>query len=294
MPTKPDRAALIGLLDRYREALIARDARRLPLASNVRFTENGQAIALTEGLWCTATGVHEPRYAEFADPQGGAAGFFGVAEENGKPVILGARLKTQDARITEIETLVIRPPGLLFNPEAMRKPTSVYRAVAPSARASRDDLIASANAYFNGIERSNGRMIPVRPDCLRFENGTQTVLAAGADFVPHREGFSVFPWGVAEQIDSGFFAFVARIRDRRFPVIDEEQSLILAVGFFDHPGNVRTVEVKGVGTVELPPFTQSPFSLLIMEAFQVESGKIRGITAVMEPCHYGSKTGWEP
>jgi hypothetical protein len=288
-----DRSALIALLDSYGKALVAHEAKRLPLAPNVRFTENGQTIPLTEGLWCTASGIHTPRYAEFADPRGGAAGFFGVAEENGAQVLLGARLKTEGGLISEIETLVIRPHGLLFNPAAMLKPASVYKTIAPSARASREELVAAASAYFNGIERSNGRMIPVLPDCLRIENGTQTVLAAGADFVPHREGFSVFPMGVADQIDSGFFAYIARIRDRRFPVIDEEQSLVLVIGLFDHPGNVKTVEVKGVGRVDLPPFTQSPFSLLFMEAFQVENGKIRGISAVMEVCPYGYKTGWE-
>jgi hypothetical protein len=288
-----DRAALLGLLDRYRDALIAHDAKQLPLAPNVKFTENGQALALTEGLWATASGAHTPRYAEFADPKGGAAGFSGVVEENGVQVLLGMRLKTDGGLVSEIETLVIRPHGLLFNPAAMLKPTHVYRKIAPSARASREELVAAANAYFDGIEQSNGRMIPVEPDCLRIENGTQTVLAEGADFVPDREGFSVFPLGVADQIDSGFFAYIARIRDRRFPVIDEEQSLVLVTGFFDHPGNVKTVNVKGVGDVELPPFTQSPFSLMIMEAFQVENGKIRGISAVMESCPYGYKTGWD-
>lgn len=287
-----DRAALIGLLDRYGKALIAHDAKSLPLTPSVRFTENGQTIQLTEGLWRTASGIHTPRYAEFADPKGGAAGFFGVAEENGAQVLLGMRLKTEGGLISEIETLVIRPDGLLFNPAGMLKPTHVYRKIAPSARASREELVAAVNAYFNGIEQSNGRMIPVLPECIRIENGTQTVLAEGADFVPQREGFSVFPLGVADQIDTGFFAFVSRIRDRRFPVIDEEQSLVLAAGFFDHPGKMKSVNVKGVGEVEIPPFAQSPFSLMIMEAFQVENGKICGITAVMEPRPYGYKTGW--
>lgn len=288
-----DRAALIGMLDRYCDALIAHDAKRLPLAPNVRFTENGQALPLTEGLWCTASGAHKPRYAEFADPKGGAAGFFSVAEENGVQVLLGMRLRTEGGLISEIETLVIRPPGLLLNPAAMLEPAPVYHKVAPSARASRTELVAAANAYFDGIEQSNGRMIPVEPDCVRFENGTPTVLAPGSDFESDNEGFSVFPMGVADQIDSGFFAYIARIRDRHFPVIDEEQSLVLVTGIFDHPGNVKSVNVKGVGKVDLPSFTQSPFSLLIMEAFQVENGKIRGISAVMEACFYGYKTGWE-
>src|SRR5262245_6272384 len=51
-----DRSCLIGFLDRYVDALVARDPSRLPLARTVKFTENGQRLDLGDGLWHTVTG----------------------------------------------------------------------------------------------------------------------------------------------------------------------------------------------------------------------------------------------
>ena len=55
-PARCDRACLEGLLDRYVDALVARDPSRLPAADTVRFTENGQRLELGDGLWRTVTG----------------------------------------------------------------------------------------------------------------------------------------------------------------------------------------------------------------------------------------------
>ena len=51
-----DRTCLTGLLDRYVDALVAREPSRLPLAATVKFTENGQRLALGDGFWHTVTG----------------------------------------------------------------------------------------------------------------------------------------------------------------------------------------------------------------------------------------------
>jgi predicted exporter len=51
-----DRACLEQLLDRYVDALVARDPSRVPAAHTVTFTENGQRLELGDGLWHTVTG----------------------------------------------------------------------------------------------------------------------------------------------------------------------------------------------------------------------------------------------
>ena len=50
-----DRACLEGFLDFYVAAVVAHDASLLPLARDVKFTENGQRLNLDDGLWHTAT-----------------------------------------------------------------------------------------------------------------------------------------------------------------------------------------------------------------------------------------------
>src|SRR5688572_4189155 len=51
-----DRACMTALLTQYADALVANDPTLLPLAENVRFTENSNQLKLGEGLWPTVTG----------------------------------------------------------------------------------------------------------------------------------------------------------------------------------------------------------------------------------------------
>ena len=52
-----DRTCLEGVVEKYLAALVAHDPSRLPLAVNVRFTENGQELHLGDGLWGTTSGL---------------------------------------------------------------------------------------------------------------------------------------------------------------------------------------------------------------------------------------------
>ena len=103
----------------------------------------------------------------------------------------------------------------------------------------------------------------------------------------------MFPLGVREQIDTGYFGYIAAVRDRRIVAVDETRGLVLMIVVFDHPARRRTVEMRGVGEVELPPYHQVPNSVLIAELFKVRAGVIEHIEAVLEFAPYGMRTGWE-
>jgi hypothetical protein len=287
------REELHGLLERLTETLPARDLRRLPLAPNTRFTENGQEVPPTEGIWAIATGVRPP-LLEFVDPETGQAGFMTVAEEHGQPVGLTARLKTAGGCIRELELIVARSGAPLFNPEGMRGPSPLLKSIEPARRATRGELIAAANAYFDALVSGDGDSIPVTAECRRLENGTHTVLVQSTAFGSSlaSQGLNLFEMGVAEQINTQFFTYVIdRTRDRRF-VVDEEQSLVVGFAAWDEGARRAFAEVRGHGRVELrPPFTK-PHTNLVSEAFQVEDGRIRAIHAIFDYFPYGMRTGW--
>jgi hypothetical protein len=298
MATAPEsagvsRAALGEIVDAYSAALVARDARRLPLADTVRFTENMQTLPLSEGLWGTATGTVEPQLV-LLDPAGQSAALLGLAYEHDEAVGLGVRLRLDRGRISEIETLVVRQGTMIFNPDGMRGTPIGFGPVAPGSRASRETLRAAANAYFDGIENNRGDIIPVEDSCIRMENGVQTVLAPASNFGSSTaaQGLNLFEMGLRDQMDSGFFDYIPRVRSRRFPVIDEEQGLVLGMCCFDQPGTVTTVEVKNVGPIILPPMFRRPTSVGVFETFQVADGKIRTINAVFDFYPYGIPMGW--
>ena len=50
-----DRACLKSMITQYVDAMVAHDPSRLPLAADVRFTEDSKDLKLGEGLWKTVT-----------------------------------------------------------------------------------------------------------------------------------------------------------------------------------------------------------------------------------------------
>jgi hypothetical protein len=292
MEKPTSRQELRDLLDALTKALPARDVDRLPLDRNARFTENAQEVSPTEGIWAIATGLR-PRLLDFVDPESGQAGFMTVAEEHGQPVGLTARLKALGGRISELELIVARDPPL-FNPNGMTGPSPWLKSITPTSRASRGELIAAANCYFDALVSGDGDSIPVNPECRRLENGTHTVLVKSSEFGSSvaSQGLNLFEMGVADQINTQFFtSIIHRTRDRRF-VVDEEQSLVIGFAAWDEGALRTSMEVRGYGTINLPPLFLKPHTNLVSEAFQIEDGRIRAIHALFAYFPYGMKTGW--
>src|ERR1700735_734905 len=51
-----DRTCLNAFLDQVIAAMVAHDASSLPLARDVKYTENGQLLRIGDGFWATASG----------------------------------------------------------------------------------------------------------------------------------------------------------------------------------------------------------------------------------------------
>jgi len=292
------RACLEGFVNQYLDAMAAHDPSRLPAAATVRFTENGQRLALGDGLWNTLSTRGKYRLY-MADPRAGQAGFFGTVMENGTPALLALRLKIEGGRIAEIETIVARGNNGgargeegARNLERAGEPPPVFGQSVPQARrASRDELMRVSNMYFSGLEKNDGNGIyPFTSDCDRVENGNQTTNRPGQYGPAGRAGLDVAALGCKAQFETGFFHFVTRIRDRRFVLLDEERQLALAFVFFDHAGNAKPVN-RPDGTL-LPAGPNVPFTWEIAELFKIEGGLIRRIEAVIDKCEYGQNSGW--
>ena len=289
---KCDRDCLNGFVDQYLAALAARDASRLPVASTVRFTENGTMLKLGEGLWGTANGLGTFRlYTD--DPAAGQVGFIGVVKEWDRPAILVLRLKVQDQKITEIETIVNRDiPGATAL-DKIGTPDPVLTQEIPAAeRESPAELLKISNMYFSGLEKGDGKGVyPFTPDCNRIEGGTQTTNNPALD-APRPYSYPIFSMGCEAQFKTGFFKFVTRIRDRRFMVVDRERGLVFAFVFFDHNGTVKSLTLND-GSV-FPESLRHPFTWEIGVVFKIEKGKIRFIQGVPTQAQYGLKPGWGP
>jgi hypothetical protein len=281
------RPLLEDSVDRYLDAVVAHNPSRLPLAKTVKFTENGQRLEPGDGLWNTASA--QGSYKLYvADPQAGQVGFFGTIRENGTPAILALRLRVKNRQVSEIETLMARDVTGAQNLEKLGRPHPVFlEAVPPSERATREELIKTANMYFTGLERNDGKGVyPFADDCNRIENGKQTTNNPSENARP----FDIDALGCKAQFETGFFRFVTHIRDRRFVVVDQEQGLVLAFVFFGHAGNIPAITLSDGSTI--PVSVTRPFTWEIAELFKVENGLIRQIEAVLAEAPYGMNSGW--
>ena len=92
-----NRACLEGWVDRYFAAVIADDPSRVPLASGVRFTENGQVLPVGAGLWKSMKAAGTYRLP-VTDPDAGQIALITTVVEDhadpapGTPALLALRL----------------------------------------------------------------------------------------------------------------------------------------------------------------------------------------------------------
>jgi hypothetical protein len=282
-----DRACLNGFLDQVLAAMVAHDSSSLPLARDVKYTENGQLLRIGDGFWGTASG--SPSYKIYADdPQAGQAMFMGVLPENGAPVILCVRLKVELHRISEIEAIVARKEaGSIARPENLVTPNPIFaETVPPTLRRSRQNMVAIANSYFNAIEKGHASFVPFDTNCNRIESGVQTTnntaLATNPD--------SVLGMGCTDQIKTRNFQPDTLIRERRFAVIDEERGLVFVLGFFDHDATLRSYTLADGRTVKQT--RTGPWTWEIAEMFKIQDGKIMRVEAIVNTGIYGMKSGW--
>jgi hypothetical protein len=297
-----DRACLEGFVDRYLDALVKHDPTAVPLSSGVRFTENGQRLAIGDALWRSMKS--KGTYRLFvSDVDAGQVAFIGtVNEENSDPsqvtpALIALRLRIAGGQITEVEQAVIRNVDAAKRVEALGTPNPRFLETIPeSRRMSRAELIRTANMYFSGMQKNDGKGVyPFADDCDRLENGTQTTnrpTPAGEKRPdPVTATNYSAQWSCLEQFKSGLLHFVTRIRDRRFVAVDQERGLVLAFGFFDHSaGDTRNFVAPNGRHVTAGPV--QPWTWYLAEMFKIEDGKIHRIEAVLDRVPYGMLSGW--
>ena len=297
-----NRQCLESFVDRYLDALVKHDPKAVPLAANVRFTENGQRLTIGDGLWRSMKA--KGTYRLFvSDVDAGQVAFIGTLDEEnadpakGTPALIALRLRIASDRISEIEQEVVRNVEAANRVAALGAPHPLFtQAIPEKERMSRADLIRTANMYFTGMQQNDGKgEYPFAADCSRIENGMQTTnrpTPAGQTRPdPATASNYSAEWGCLEQFKSGLLHFVTRIRDRRFVAVDQERGLVFSFVFFDHSaGDTRSFKAPDGRKVTAGP--AQPWTWYIAELFRVENGTLRQIEALLDRVPYGMNSGW--
>lgn len=168
-----DRECLRGMITKYVEAIVAHTPQSLPLADNVRFTEDSRELKLGDGAWKTVTRAGSFRQDYLDVRRGIAASHVELYEEAGQ-LQYSVVLRIVDQKITGVETLLNRITSTSkFQPDSLGKPLRKMNDPVPrDKRMQRADLIRVALTYTEGLRIGNFTdATPFAKDAYRVENG---------------------------------------------------------------------------------------------------------------------------
>jgi hypothetical protein len=262
-----DRACLGSLVTQYLKAMVAYDPAALPVAKNVRFTENGEVLKLGEGLWLTASSLGSYRQ-DILDVQGHTAATQAIVEADGKPVLFALRLKENGGKISQIETMAVPndKDALIFNPAGFVQVNEQMASVPPAAQIdSRAKAIKIAMKYPEGLKIGSfvKADTPFAPDGYRIENGIHTA-GPGCKL----KG--------CENIKAQDIIKHPEVR-ARFAAYDQHLGIVMLYLDFGQ------TERYGQGR-----------KLVTFEAFKIYGGQIHAVNAVLRITSVKAESGWGP
>jgi hypothetical protein len=294
-PASCDRECLRGMITAYLHALVKHDISKLPFADKVRITEDSVEKALKcEGanrpsnptatspanspppcrgmdLVRSVTKLRGYRQ-DFLDEREGIAGSDVMVEESGAPILLVIRMKIQNERITELETVATRSraDGAIFALDGLDTTTEVMNyAPRKDQLNTREEMIRIALLYPAGLEAGSFVKVdaPFTPVAFRLENGA---MMAGPD-CKRNEGCRNIK---TQPLGNGTRGKV----ETRVAAVDERMGIVwLRMAW----GGDRPPRDGG-----------QPTQLAVWESFKIYEGKIHAVEAFMKSIPVGLGSGW--
>ncbi len=259
-----DRGCLQGMITRYVDALASRDPSGLPLAPDVRFTEDSKELKLGEGLWKTVTRKGDFRQ-DYIDLRKQIAASHVVLFEQNTQVLYSLVLHVADRKIAGVETLVDRiTPDSRLKPDSLDKALAAMSAPVPAGkRMPRAEMIRTALQYPEGLRIGSfvEAKTPFAREAYRIENGS---FMAG-EGCPRANCSDILRQKIILHPD---------VKASVAAVDEEEGAVLLWMNFGDTnsygPGN----------------------ALVTFEAFKVWGGEIHGVNAFFRTLPKDTPRGW--
>jgi hypothetical protein len=280
-----DEACLLRLADATLEAVTAKDFRRLPWADPVHFTENNVALMIGDGWWGSVGTTVGQKALALADAQTGNVVWFGTIWDHDEPSFGAIRLHVSGGKISEVELIAGRKPWPIpfGDPRAFAVPPSLTTQVTGAERRTRERLIDLADAYLATKQRNNGALLAnFAPGCAMRENGVRIQSAEAETEAKSMDCSAAFR--------AGLFAPVERIRDRRFPVVDTQRGLVLAISVQDLPA--RSPSFTSTVGKKIAVKRDYPLSRLVAELVRIEGDKVVQSEGVVASLPYRMPTPW--
>jgi hypothetical protein len=171
------RASLQGAVDKYMEALKKGKPSIMPLAKKAKYIENRKETPLEQGIWRAPLAVDFDR--TMALDVDICESFTEIISAKANPqYVIGTRLKVENGKIAEIESLVSGKNDWLFNADDYLKYSSIEKwdILPPDKRSmDRKALTKVASDYFDIFQDYSAfDKVPWGVPCVRIEGGMYT------------------------------------------------------------------------------------------------------------------------
>jgi hypothetical protein len=302
-----DDACARALVDGVLAAMIAHDPEKAPLDRDVRYTENGQPLAVGDGLWRTLTARGEHGLYLVGDED---VGVFTPTVETDIPGQLTLRIRARGGRVTEIEALIVRQEipmlGKLIGTSTLMAPPqladfdatrfaggadSLAAEIPAAQRTPAADLARLAQSYVHALY-DEPKALPFAADCSARVNGVDSANAKDGKPLDAGTGFQPFAATCQGQIDDGFRRQIGRLRESRVLLADAERGVAVIASAIDHPGVPDEIDVKGVGKLAMPEAFRPPSAYYDVTLIKVRGGRIAHVETLERPVFYGMSLGW--
>ncbi len=218
------RENLKAITDKFFTALETHNPSGVPLASGVRYTENGIVVAVGKGSWETAGKLTFKR--GLIDTQKCGTHTQTIIDENGKSMLYGVRLKVDKEKISEIEAILARGKEVLDVKAILDTKDQDWESILPpEQRSSRLAMMAAADDYFELFVKEQKPKVSellFGKVCDRWENGMQTTKG-GTNQGVTMPAHNCSPKGFADMTHG----------PRRF-LVDVETGIVVAYTLFDN------------------------------------------------------------
>ena len=250
------------MMTQFIDALVAHDPSNLPLADDVRYTQDSRNAVLGEGIWQSVTSNGGFRQ-DYIDTREQIAASHVLLHEDETQTLYSVLLYVEDGEISGIETLVQRViPGGRFQPTELGAPIRGMNDPVPAGRKnSREEMVRIALTYPEGLRIGNftDGGTPFSDEAYRVENGVITADQSDPGRRMYEQNIIVHP---------GIIPSVA--------AVDEDNGTVLLWMNFGHTG-----DSYGVGN-----------ALVTFEAFKVWGGEIHSINAFFKGLPISTARFW--
>jgi hypothetical protein len=218
-PKACERECLLGFMNRYLEAGATHNPSAIPVSLNANIRENTVPVELGKDTWTKITAVKSKQL--FADAMTGQVFFWGAVEMDGGTAAMSVRLKVENRKITEIETVLNNGHDGPFNSDWLLEQDVLYESPLPPDRVStREAMIKVVDNYWEAVGIHDASVASFSRRCVRYENGRGNPTIAPGETSACSGGLSNLKG--------------QQTIERRYPIVDVDRGIVISYTFLQH------------------------------------------------------------